>query len=44
MYGPDRAKADFITKKANYCYEVMSFGIKNVGATYQHLMDKIFAY
>ena len=25
-----------------FCYKVMSFGLKNVSATYQCLMDKIF--
>nr|KYP41659.1 Retrovirus-related Pol polyprotein from transposon 17.6 [Cajanus cajan] len=42
MYPPDEAKAAFITDSANYCYKVMPFGLKNAGATYQRLMDKIF--
>lgn len=32
----------FITESTNYCYKVMSFGLKNVEATYQYLMDKVF--
>lgn len=42
MYHPDREKTAFITERSNYCYDVMLFGLKNVGATYQRLMDKIF--
>ncbi|XP_017416505.1 uncharacterized protein LOC108327297 [Vigna angularis] len=42
MYGLDREKTTFITERANFCYEVMLFGLKNSGATYQQLMDRIF--
>jgi len=42
MYGPDRSKMAFIIDRANFCYEVMSFGLKNAGATYQRLMDRVF--
>nr|KYP56988.1 Retrovirus-related Pol polyprotein from transposon 297 family [Cajanus cajan] len=42
MYPPDEAQTSFITDHANYCYRVMPFGLKNVGATYQRLMDKVF--
>lgn len=40
MYYSDREKTALITEKSNYCYDVMSFGLKNTGATYQRLMDK----
>jgi len=35
-------KIAFIIESVNYCYQVFPFGQKNVGATYQRLMDKIF--
>jgi len=38
----DKEKIVFMTDSANYYYEVMSFGLKNAGATYQRLMDKVF--
>nr|KYP71974.1 Retrovirus-related Pol polyprotein from transposon opus [Cajanus cajan] len=42
MHPQDEEKMAFITETANYCYRVMSFGLKNAGATYQRLMNKIF--
>lgn len=38
----DQDKVSFITSGRTYCYVVMPFGLKNAGATYQRLMDKIF--
>src|ERR1044072_5294092 len=38
----DEEKTAFMTENANYCYTTMLFGLKNVGATYQRLMDKVF--
>nr|KYP35929.1 Retrovirus-related Pol polyprotein from transposon 17.6 [Cajanus cajan] len=42
MYPPDEVHTSFIIDHANYCYRVMPFGLKNAGATYQWLMDKVF--
>ncbi|RDX81468.1 Retrovirus-related Pol polyprotein from transposon opus, partial [Mucuna pruriens] len=42
MHPDDEEKTAFITDSGAFCYKVMSFGLKNVGATYQRLMDKIF--
>jgi len=42
MHPRDKKKTTFMTVDANFYYEVMSFGLKNAGATYQRLMDKIF--
>ncbi|XP_072058072.1 uncharacterized protein [Arachis hypogaea] len=42
MHRPDEEKTAFITPDGTYCYTVMPFGLKNAGATYQRLVNKIF--
>lgn len=42
MYPPDKEKTAFITSCGVYNYIMMSFGLKNVGATYQRMMDQVF--
>jgi len=39
----DAPKTAFMTNNNNYHYEVMSFGLRNVGATFQRSMDIMFA-
>nr|GEU62670.1 reverse transcriptase domain-containing protein [Tanacetum cinerariifolium] len=39
---PDEEKTVFHTDQGVYCYTKMPFGLKNVGATYQRLVDKAF--
>lgn len=38
----DQEKISFITDQGIYCYEVMSFSLKNSRATYQRLVTKVF--
>jgi len=38
----DIEKTTFITAWGTFCYEVMSFGLKNAGATYQRAMVTLF--
>jgi len=42
MATTDMHKTTFIIDDANYFYKVMPFGLKNAGATYQRLMNKVF--
>jgi len=43
MKPEDRESTSFITPRGTYCYNVMPFGLKNAVATYQLLMNKVFA-
>ena len=42
MAQDDQEKTTFVTLVVNYHYKVMSFGLKNAGATYQRMMTKMF--
>ncbi|XP_013624816.1 PREDICTED: RNA-directed DNA polymerase homolog [Brassica oleracea var. oleracea] len=42
MHPDDREKTAFITDRGTYCYKVMPFGLKNAGATYQRLVNRMF--
>jgi len=43
MHKDDCEKTAFITDRGTYCYIVMLFGLKNAGATYQRLVNEMFA-
>lgn len=43
MNPDDREKTAFITDHETYCYKVMPFGLKNAGATYQRLVNRMFS-
>ena len=42
MVKEDQEKTAFITSQGLYSYKVMPFGLKNPGATYQRLVNKMF--
>ena len=42
MHPSDQDKTSFITRQGLYCYKVMPFRLKNAGATYQCMVNKLF--
>ena len=44
MKEEDQEKTSFVTSQGLFCYKVMPFELKNVGAMYQRLMNKMFAH
>ncbi|GKA16353.1 reverse transcriptase domain-containing protein [Tanacetum coccineum] len=42
MAEEDEDKTAFFTGEGVFCYQKMPFGLKNAGATYQRLVDKVF--
>ena len=44
MSEEDQERTSFVTNQGLFCYKMMSFGLKNAGATYQRLMNKMFMH
>ncbi|GKF55460.1 reverse transcriptase domain-containing protein, partial [Tanacetum coccineum] len=42
MAEKDEEKTAFFTREGVFCYRRLPFGLKNTGATYQRLIDKVF--
>ena len=42
MNEQDEKSTTFITNMGLFCYRMMHFGLKNAGATYQRLVNKVF--
>ena len=40
----DQVKTSLVTSQGPFCYKVMPFELKNVGAMYQRLMNKMFTH
>ena len=43
MHEDDQEKTSFVISQGFFCYRVMPFGLKNAGATYQRLINRMFA-
>ena len=37
-----QGKTTFVMSQGLFCYKVLPFGLKNIGATYQRLVNKMF--
>ena len=44
MSEEDQERTSFVTSQRLFCYKVMLFGLKNAGATYHRLKNKMFAH
>ena len=42
MHSPNKDKVAFTAGREIYCYKVMPFGFKNIGDTFQRMVEKIF--
>jgi hypothetical protein len=42
MAEEDKTKTAFMTESGNYYYNVMPFGLRNAGATYQRMMNRVY--
>jgi len=42
MAEEDKQKTTFMTESWNYYFNVMPFGLRNAGATYQRMMNKVY--
>ena len=40
----DQENTSFVTSQRLYCYKVTPFGLKNAGATYQRLVNRMFSH
>ena len=40
MYVPDEDNTAFTTGREIFCYKVIPFGLKNVGTTFQRMVDR----
>ena len=44
MSEEDQERTSFVTSQGLFYYKVMPFGLKNAGAMYQRLMNKMFMH